>query len=214
MNCPDMEDVIAFAVSPLEPNNGEIASHIFGCSHCREIVSDANRGLLDRMEPLDATLPHVRELVRTRMASLRNARWEDLRTKVTEFISGITAPFSPLDLTPRISFAAAPQGRKTVESCLEITFEASTDKDSGDYWQATLAIPRNAGPVTMFDITLTDGRKNPISGGKLTLLGKTLFVLNGRTRMTFSDFQRGLKDTCVSYTDIRGHVVPGELALF
>lgn len=214
MNCPDIEDLIAFAVSPLEPDNGEIASHIFGCSHCREIVSDANRGLLNRMNPSGATLPHVHELVRMRMDSLRRNHWEDLMAKVKDFLSEITTPFPLHGLTPLVSFSANSQGGKAADNVLKITFEARADKDGDDYWQATLAIPRKAGAATMLDITLVDGRNNPVSGGKLNLFGKTLFVLNGRTRMTFGDFQKGLKNTCVSYTDTHGREVPGDLAFF
>jgi len=216
MKCPELEDLIAFAVSPLNPAHENLASHVYACRSCREIVLDAHRGLLAKPDKGGISTAEIRNLLQGRMKREPDSRWEKLIAKITSFLENQTLPKMPPMGATAFSFSALQSQQKDADErpSLEICFEANVAEGSDAYWKARLVIPAGAKDLSLLEVKVTDNCQNPKLGGKLSILGKNLFIINGSAYMTLGDFRNGIKETHVSYSDISGREIPGDLTIY
>ena len=218
MKCPDVEKLIAFAVSPAQAENEEIASHVFVCPECREVVAEVNGALLHDAEPSELESAEIRDFIRRNISKPRNALWDKLAARIAELFPVRGTGFSPYPapMRPIRSFAATRGGAgaaPAADDSIAIVFAACCDNSAADYWEAELKIPAAANDFSLLPITVTDRSKHALSGGKLNFLGKTLFVFNGRARISFADFRKSLGNAYISYTGADGGEVIGDLMI-
>ena len=137
MKCPDVEKLIAFAVSPAQAENEEIASHVFVCPECREVVAEVNGALLHDAEPSELESAEIRDFIRRNISKPRNALWDKLAARIAELFPVRGTGFSPYPapMRPIRSFAATRGGAgaaPAADDSIAIVFAACRDNSAAD----------------------------------------------------------------------------------
>ena len=208
--CPRESEIKAFAADPLKEEWADLATHIVGCDHCRDVLA----AVLDVGGEVSTTSEED-----AFMADFisRNCRRLTASERVQAFIDSRRMSF--ISTHERYLLAAASAaGEASAESVpcspdeeVHFVFAGGGEED---YWRAELAIPPVAGPETMLNVRVTGRGDVPVGQGMLRLAGCLLPLSEGAADLPFSLFLDGLRDTDVSLARAGGKPVAGRLLFF
>ncbi len=222
MNCPDIENLIAFAAKPLLEENEGIACHIDSCRKCQEELQFINGTILCEAEITEEDAVSVRQFLEKKEKTAK--LWKKLREIINnlqvvipdEDSEGGLADFAFSMLSGIAAFTAVgatSSGNVYAGEPVKIGFAANCSRNDMNYWYAEMIIPPGTPPDGKLMILLTDRNENMIPRGTLVLLGNELPICEGLAEITLEDFRNSLKNTTVFLRKSNGEILPGELVI-
>ncbi len=208
MNCPDEEQIIAFAIDPLKEQNAEMGLHIYECADCAAILSDA----IEMFSCTDkiSVMPEDVEFAMTALKIYRDK--ETFFRKAELFLEKVRSITSQESLAILPSARPVFCGRSAIqENTFQLFFESDAENTSPDYWTANVIIPEQLKTGAEIAVYCKDRRKLNIMFGTVRLFGSLLNVCNGYGKLDFSLLKNNLRDPLVYFEFSDGRKISGHL---
>lgn len=209
--CPAEKDLKSFVSDPLRTENSDVAAHVYACEHCQRKVEsilypESECALTDEDKRAIGTFV---EKHCGRKATLLDRLNEFVSSRQTRFFASDEADWR---------MAAAANGVKrsvtTVSEDVKFVFASEDGVASKEVWRAELEIPGSAAWTDMLNIYIRDKDGAPVDDGLFTIAGTTLIVEKGRSKIPFSNFLIGIRNSSVAYQRANGAEVAGNLIFF
>ena len=206
--CIDQEEMIAFAMNPLIPENAEKAAHLLSCSTCREEFHLALQVLAT--DDIVPTQQDMKDAEKATQQLLNKKKWD----KLNDLAETITQKFNSAlsSLTARISvntlfaapaagvvFAASAARSKLNEQPPMITFESTKAPGFKEYWKMNLHFPATISKSSMLTLKMYDAQGKSLPSGQLIFQGRKLNVTSGIAVLSLADFIASAKTPGVAY---------------
>lgn len=215
--CPAEKDLKSFVSDPFRTGNSDVAAHVYACEHCQRKVEsilypESECALSD--EDKRAIGAFVKE---------HCGRKGTLLERLNEFVSSRqTRFFASDDADWRMAAAAngavsmKPPHGGAAAACEDVRFVFASEDGVApkEVWRAELDIPGSAAWTDMLSIRISDKDGVPVDDGLFTIAGTTLIVEKGQSKIPFSNFLVGIRNSTVAYQRTDGAEVAGNLIFF
>ena len=220
MKCLTPDELLCFAMEPLEQENSSAALHLMQCPECRANYELALECLADDDNVITAADEAAADEA---AAELTGSLWKKFYSYL-EKVSGTlsapgnifkSAPSGFLRPAPAMQFAAASRESAGVKHSLEndevkFTFESYAAPGSGHYWKMQMTMPRIFSGSALISMKVTGDNGAALDGTLDFLNQKTAFNC-GCAHVTFKTFleNKGCKE--ISFAPQNGSASPGRL---
>ena len=220
MSCYTSEELIAFAMDPLQEKNAQIAAHLINCRKCREEHIMAQAALkqddvflndADRSEAHQAAL----ELKKSQGANIRFGASFQKIVKAAGKLQGMVKLSDLFSSSPQQAVFGAAAVRpsvmmqRNVPADPQITFESNCKQPGKYYWKMTVGLPLMVNSMSRITIKLVDAEKKPINRGTLHFLGQEIAICAGIASLPLKVFAENLRENEVEFVFEDKTVSPG-----
>ena len=224
-SCPSLEAIAQFSVSLPDEQDLSLASHIFSCPDCSELLGSMLEVLCseeDRTAECDSRA--INRFLQNQFGEKKpetNSLWEKFNQLISDIVNHKVPAFIPSALPEMASSSGNSSGGRSFSSSgsgysvpqISMVFSANTDENDSFYWKAVVQLPVDANNMTLLSINVTGRDGEPVSAGKLHLFGKNLQIADGFGQISFADFKAGLRIPTAEFTFLCGTKTAGDLKL-